>query len=337
MYKHISNFISSGYLQNKKKRDQRFFLAVSTGDLKTITQLINDGYDPNTINDDDLTALHILAEKGDMTTAKYFLTLPSIDVNSHINIKNEDTPLILSIYFHQFNFTNLLLRYGANPNIGNIRARTPIFRAVQLRNTAVLKVLLFAKAQVDVLDTFGNTPLSLSVIEYPSIRVATMLLKWGANPNIRSMKSIPILSELCLNCHSIEHLSMVKLLINYNANVNITNPLTKWTPLHIVSITGYVSLAKMLLEHGANRNLKDKMGRTPYDIAIEHQHADLIEMYKEGKKIVQALLKSISITDLEKPSTGSFKKGGKGRTVRFSMMEKTESDDELLLQNIKTS
>lgn len=46
--------------------------------------------------------------------------------------------------------------------------------------------------------------------------------------------------------------------------------LSQNTPLHIVALTGYIDLIRLLLKHGANRNKKDTKGFKPYEVAIRH-------------------------------------------------------------------
>lgn len=63
----------------------------------------------------------------------------------------------------------------------------------------------------------------------------------------------------------------MKQLLTYKGNVNIQNPITGQTPLHMVSLTGYVPLAKLLLKLGAIEGIKDRMGRTAFDMAVQHE------------------------------------------------------------------
>ena len=41
--------------------------------------------------------------------------------------------------------------------------------------------------------------------------------------------------------------------------------------------------ALMLLAQGANPEVKDKLGRTPLELAMQHGYRDLIEMLKKGE------------------------------------------------------
>lgn len=63
----------------------------------------------------------------------------------------------------------------------------------------------------------------------------------------------------------------MKQLLTYKGNVNTQNPITGQTPLHMVSITGYLPLAQLLLKLGASEDIKDRMGRTAFDMAVQHE------------------------------------------------------------------
>lgn len=71
--------------------------------------------------------------------------------------------------------------------------QTALHRAVRRRNYQMVKALLFAKAFPNVQDVFGNTPLSLAVLEYPSRRIVKVLLEWDADPNFETIKQQPLI------------------------------------------------------------------------------------------------------------------------------------------------
>jgi len=72
---------------------------------------------------------------------------------------------------------------------------------------------------------------------------------------------------------------IVDMLLKAGAPVNRINNLG-WTALLEVAILGdgsekYVSIAKMLIQAGADKTIKDKEGRTPFDHAESREHAEL--------------------------------------------------------------
>ena len=60
---------------------------------------------------------------------------------------------------------------------------------------------------------------------------------------------------------------IVKILLNYNANSNITNLVFGKSPLHYAVEYDHEEVVKLLLKNNANPSLKDKTERSPLDIA----------------------------------------------------------------------
>jgi len=75
---------------------------------------------------------------------------------------------------------------------------------------------------------------------------------------------------------------IVELLLEAGANVNIKNKFG-WTPLHLAAREGHIDIVQMLLEAGANIGAKNKFGRTPLDYAVKHRHTDIVRMLVSNK------------------------------------------------------
>ncbi|CAG9770695.1 unnamed protein product [Ceutorhynchus assimilis] len=321
MFKHVGRLIGTS-ARDKKRKEKEFFAAVVIGEISIIDELIKfDDIDPNTLGVDALTALHIAAEKGDIAVGNYFLQLKDIDINSHKHARNGESPLITATIFNRMGFAALLLKYGANPNIQNRFGRTALHVAVIKKNLVMVKKLLFCHAQPNVCDAFDNTPLSLSVIEYPSKKVCELLLRWNADPNLRHVKTDSLMLELALNCKSLNQIELVKLLLNHGAQLNVVDSISHHSMLHMVAITGYLPLAKFLLElEKIDYNLKDTSGRTAYDVAVEHRNKDVANAFKE---IIFKKNSKIKETKKLRSESSKFKRIFRSnRSVRFS-----EEDD----------
>lgn len=80
-------------------------------------------------------------------------------------------------------------------------------------------------------------------------------------------------------------LAITKLLLEKGADVNHPGG-CEWTPLHCVAEWWeFVAQAQLLLDHGANINVKDQEGNTPLDLAIDRKRKDLIIfLCKNGAK-----------------------------------------------------
>lgn len=104
-------------------------------------------------------------------------------------------------------------------------------------NTADVEFLLQAGAEVNGLNRFGRT--ALQVMMMGSTPVAQLLLKHGADPNVKDRS-------------------------------------TGSTPLHDAARTGFLDTAKLLVLSLADPQAMDKTNRLPIDLARENGHTDVV-------------------------------------------------------------
>lgn len=64
------------------------------------------------------------------------------------------------------------------------------------------------------------------------------------------------------------------------------------TPLHKAILRGNISLVKMLLDHGANTNISNKMGHTPLHLAVICQNVEMVRLLVALNADVNARSKS---------------------------------------------
>lgn len=140
------------------------------------------------------------------------------------------------------------------PNIGNIQCafggydpQSQLAEAVEELDVNLARHALTAKADVNLRDSFSNTPLH-------------MLLMLKLRPATRKPQELPHIIQLAL------------VLINNRADVNAQNT-SGLTPLHLVAsyaspeLTQIPRLAKIILDGGANVNARDRSGFTPLQLA----------------------------------------------------------------------
>lgn len=64
-------------------------------------------------------------------------------------------------------------------------------------------------------------------------------------------------------------------------DVNLQDPITKRTALHITAFTGYVPLARKLLEYGADADKTGRLGISPVEIALRHRNMEVYDLLME--------------------------------------------------------
>lgn len=107
-----------------------------------------------------------------------------------------------------------------------------------------------------------------------SIDIVKMLLKAGANPNIKDDYGVPLLS-FAIDCSSD---NIAKLLIKSGANVNEEDKVGK-TPLMHAAEEDNAVLVKALLSSGANANAIDKNGNNALSYATDSKVIKLLQKY----------------------------------------------------------
>lgn len=65
-------------------------------------------------------------------------------------------------------------------------------------------------------------------------------------------------------------LDLVKLVIEFGAELNYKSQYGHYTSLHLAAMRGNITLVEILLRAGASKKIKDRIGKTPWDVASYH-------------------------------------------------------------------
>jgi hypothetical protein len=76
--------------------------------------------------------------------------------------------------------------------------------------------------------------------------------------------------------------SVKRLLSIRNINVNVKDDLSGATPLHYAAGNGHIEIARLLLENGADVNVKSVGGPTPLHWAAQNGHVDILHLLVEN-------------------------------------------------------
>lgn len=98
------------------------------------------------------------------------------------------SPLHLAILRGDYLVANILLVWGADPNVKNTNEETPLHLAAKMGNYELVHLLVENNAQIDAHTIEGRTPLHYVATQKESnesIRVAELLLDYGAYLNAK--------------------------------------------------------------------------------------------------------------------------------------------------------
>jgi hypothetical protein len=134
-------------------------------------------------------------------------------------------------------------------------------------------------------DQLGYTALHLAIVK-GYVDVVTELLKYNADPNIRSgignyplhdcwvFWKAPVKRDIRLEqCR--KTCELIRLLCGYGANPDTTQVSNNSTPLHLACRYGPIHAVILLLGFQANPLLRNQKNQTPLDIAIEYQQVEI--------------------------------------------------------------
>lgn len=152
------------------------------------------------------------------------------------------------------------IEMGINVNLQDERKRTPLMIATYKNDVKMVKLLVDNDANVNIQDSKLNSPF-LYAGANGMLDIVKLTYKKADTRNILNIFGGNALIPACEK----GHLGTVKFLLeNTDIDVNHINHLS-FTALLEVTILGndnlnYVEIVKLLLEHGADKTIKDKNG-----------------------------------------------------------------------------
>lgn len=187
------------------------------------------------------------------------------------------TPLLWASMSSSSNFIKTLVDLGADVNVQRTNDKaTPLTLAADLNNYMAIRVLLEHKADANIQNFKGNTPLHVSVRK-GFYKLSQLLIEKGCNINLRNKNGRTPLHDAAIKKHE----NFFKLLLKNNADVNIQD-MNGDAPLHWSVFRGLFKGSQLLINAGSNINLRNKKGRTPVYIAVDNKIEQLIELLLES-------------------------------------------------------
>ena len=227
---------------NGGKLDAPLLCAINNNDVGTAELLLQAGANPNATGNYDLWRQPGRRGRSGGVFGGGRAGGPP---NGFGNSARPVTPLWLAISGNQFSMVQLLLKFKADPNESQTGGHPLLFNG--LADTNILEALLGAGAKVDAMGANANTKVGNSAVNWTPLGAAAQQNNAAA----------------------------VEILLKHGANPNQRDSIGKFTPLHWAA-NGIADrkVFELLLDHKADRNVRDINGQTPLDILKEKAKPD---------------------------------------------------------------
>ena len=268
--------------------------AVQQQNHKMVEQLLECGVPAE--NGPDRNLLSVAVVNHDLPSV-HLLLLFGADVNARD--KDRLTPLFTATQASFFEAAQLLLRYGADPNIAaGPYDENSFARSLNSGQTPFVHLYLKHGADTDTIMGNGNTPFIQAITKTVAINIIDLMLVYNADPNCKNGRGESALFK-AINA---ERLDIVSTLIDHGANPNLPGPKHMlWPSVHqprtlefllekgadLQRAPGVLELAtsinsldavSILLKHGADPNAKKDGIFTPLCTAIRDNRTNLVEL-----------------------------------------------------------
>lgn len=232
--------------------------------------LIKLGISPNIRNNNGETPLHMSIRKGSIDGFEILL-----DKGANPNIKNKygQVPLhyaLEELTISKQRYISKLAKAGADMNYINNQGDNPLHVFIKNRPSRakdVINTLINCGTRLDYKNKNGLTPLHYAVI-YENPEAAAVLTKHRYLLDIADTRKMTALHYAVEKNNE----TLTSLLVKAGASVNLKD-CNGDTPLHKLVKSNkpkeVLVVAHVLINNGADKNLRNNMGMTPYDIALK--------------------------------------------------------------------
>ena len=188
-------------------------------------------------------------------------------------------PLLMAI---QNNITSLPSKVNV------LDFETLLFKTIdEVRNryrASIIKLLVYVGADINAqkmvpVEEERMTPLIRAIMVtrwYQEISLVKLLIKLGADPNVR-VNNVNGRSALIISCYS-RNYEIAKYLLNHGANVNIRDNYDNTPLMYCGFVTGCADIAELLLQHGADVNIQNEDGATALMCSCVERFIDIVKL-----------------------------------------------------------
>ena len=239
------------------------------GDLVIVKMLVKAGAGVCVRDNVGDTCLILAAYKGHTETVRYLATLPEVDMNQR-GRRGQTALHRVALTVHA-DVVGLLIDAGADIEVKDGVGRSPLLVSSCSGNLDVVKVLVKAGADVCVADNEGDTCLILAAWfgQIETVRYLVGLPE--VDMNQRSLRGRTALHMAVLKVHA----DVAEVIIDAGADIEVKDEKGR-SPLHCASRSGSLAIVKMLVKAGAGVRATDNKGDTCLTLVSTEGHTETV-------------------------------------------------------------
>ena len=209
------------------------------------------------------TMLHWACESGNISLVRTLILKHDADINAK-DVHN-DTPLHIAARqgIDEVAFA-LITEFGCDTKVKGQYGQTVLHCACESGNISLVRTLILKhNADINAKDARNDTPLHISV-KWRKDKVAfTLITEFGCDINIKGQSGQTVLHYVC----QVGKVDLVQALIQKQVDSVLTMDNEDDTPLHISSRSGHIECTKVLLQANPPLFIRNRLGKTPIDVA----------------------------------------------------------------------
>ncbi|CUS14479.1 unnamed protein product [Tuber aestivum] len=277
-----------------------------------ICTLLECGVEANVLNEDNMTPLCAAAITGNTPAVRLLAARDDININAKSQHLIKDTVLHLAAVGGHLDIVQFLLsRPELIRDVRDLLGWSPLHRACRNGRPEVVQCLLEDGGfTVTTPDRRGDSPLHLAA-ENGNEEVVIRLLQdprtvvnqrgnWGRTPLLtavisQNLEIIRVLLEdprtdvniqsdtgwtPLISAIKTKDFKLVRMLVTQGRDIDLdVKGIGTASPLHIATMYGQYDTVELLLNHGANPNVEDHRGDSPFVLAVNGGHEKIVRLF----------------------------------------------------------
>lgn len=253
-------------------------IAAENGHASVVAELIKSGADTEAKDKFERGALSYAAESN---VAEIAFSLIQRGAVVEAEDKYGKTPLSYASRHGRLKLVVELIKYGAVVDTKDMYGKTPLVYAADFGYVEVVAELIRNGAAVDTQDKCGKTALSHAASSpFNRVEVVSMeLIRSGAVVDVKDKYGRAALSYTTNRLNT----DIAEELVRNGAAIDATDLDGRSALLHAANSFNGKNVALLLIQVGAEVNIRDKKGRTALSLACESGHVEVVsELIKNG-------------------------------------------------------